>query len=189
MWNAATGSYGRLIRFLLLTAQRRDKVASMQWDDLAGDVWTIRTEKREKGNAGELVLPQAALDVLDERGEGLVFPGRGGKQISGWSVYKTRLDKASGVSGWVLHDLRRTARSLMSRAGVRPDIAERVLGHARQGVEGVYDRHQYRDEKAHALKKLAGLVDLILRDPGDNVVTGHLAHGQRQLRHAFPLER
>ena len=70
VWNAATGPYGRLIRFLLLTAQRRDKVASMQWDDLAGDVWTIRTEKREKGNAGELVLPQAALDVLDERGEG-----------------------------------------------------------------------------------------------------------------------
>ena len=170
VWDAATGPYGRLIRFLLLTAQRRDKVASMQWDDLAGDVWTIRTEKREKGNAGELVLPQAALDVLDERGEGLVFPGRGGKQISGWSVYKKRLDKASGVSGWVLHDLRRTARSLISRAGVRPDIAERVLGHARQGVEGVYDRHQYRDEKAHALKKLAGLVDLILRDPADNMV-------------------
>ena len=54
------------------------------------------------------------------------------------------------VPPWRLHDLRRTARSLMSRAGVRPDIAERVLGHAIVGVEGVYDRHSYgrRVEKA-----------------------------------------
>ena len=65
--------------------------------------------------------------------------------------------------GWTVHDLRRTARSLMSRAGVRPDIAERVLGHAIKGVEGVYDRHSYREEKAHALKALAGLIENILR--------------------------
>ena len=51
----------------------------------------------------------------------------------------------------------------MSRAGVRPDIAERVLGHAIKGVEGVYDRHQYRKEKAHALNALAGLIENILR--------------------------
>ena len=43
----------------------------------------------------------------------------------------------------------------MSRAGVRPDIGERVLGHAIKGVEGVYDRHTYREEKAHALRPLA----------------------------------
>ena len=51
----------------------------------------------------------------------------------------------------------------MSRAGVRPDISERVLGHAIAGVEGVYDRHKYSDEKAHALKALAGLIENILR--------------------------
>ena len=51
----------------------------------------------------------------------------------------------------------------MARAGVRPDIAERVLGHALQGVEGVYDRHDYSEEKAHALKALAGLIENILR--------------------------
>ena len=46
----------------------------------------------------------------------------------------------------------------MSRAGVRPDVAERVLGHAIAGVEGVYDRHSYLDEKAHALRALASLI-------------------------------
>jgi integrase len=70
---------------------------------------------------------------------------------------------------WTLHDLRRTPRSLMSRAGVRPDISERVLGHAITGVEGIYDRHRYDAEKADALHKLAALVDSIVR-PRKNVV-------------------
>jgi integrase len=170
VWEGSADSYGRLLRFLLLTGQRREKVASMRWDDLDGNVWTIPTEKREKGNAGVLVLPNAAVAVLGKRGDGLVFPGKGGKQISGWSKYKARIDRASGVTDWVLHDLRRTARSLMSRAGVNSDIAERVLGHAMQGVKGVYDRHDYRGEKAMALRKLAGLVDLILKGPANNVV-------------------
>lgn len=50
----------------------------------------------------------------------------------------------------------------MSRAGVRPDIAERIMGHAIAGVEGVYDRHSYREKKADALRKLAGLIDGIV---------------------------
>ena len=58
----------------------------------------------------------------------------------------------------------------MSRAGVRPDIAERLLGHAIAGVKGIYDRHSYRDEKADALKRLATLVDGIV-NPRDNVLT------------------
>jgi integrase len=72
------------------------------------------------------------------------------------------------MPGWTLHDLRRTARSLMSRAGVRPEIAEKVLGHVAGGVEGVYDRHSYRDEKRDALARLATLVDGIV-SPRDNV--------------------
>jgi integrase len=73
------------------------------------------------------------------------------------------------MPGWVLHDLRRTARSLLSRAGVRPDIAERVLGHSLQGVEAVYDRHAYSAEKADALRRLAALIDSIVQ-PRENVV-------------------
>ena len=53
---------------------------------------------------------------------------------------------------------------------MRPDIAERVLGHVLPGVEGIYDRHSYRDEKADALTKLAGLIALILNPPAENVV-------------------
>jgi integrase len=80
------------------------------------------------------------------------------------------LDKRNGLlalkspfSPWVIHDLRRTARSLMSRAKVPRDHAERVLGHAIPGVEGVYDRHSYQTEKGEALAKLANLVAKIVK--------------------------
>jgi hypothetical protein len=93
--------------------------------------------------------------------------GRGG--IGGFSKFKRKLDKASGVSGWTLHDLRRTARSLMSRAGVSSDHAERCLGHVIAGVRGVYDRHEFHEEKKQAFEALATLIDRIV-NPKDNVV-------------------
>jgi hypothetical protein len=73
------------------------------------------------------------------------------------------------MSPWVHHDLRRTARSLMSRAGVPADIAERVLGHVIPGVRGVYDRFEYLPQKADAFEKLAALIECILH-PTDTVV-------------------
>jgi len=153
---------------LLLTGQRREKVAAMRWEDISSDrTWTIPTEKREKGNADELLLPQAALDIINAQprfeGNPYVFAGRGRSHANGYSKLKAAfVERLPEMPAWRLHDLRRTARSLMSRAGVRPDIAERVLGHAILGVEGVYDRHRYREEKANALRMLAGLIENIL---------------------------
>ena len=66
------------------------------------------------------------------------------------------------LPNWTLHDLRRTAKTLMVRAGVRPDISERVLGHVIAGVEGTYDRHSYAEEKRDALEKLAAIIESIL---------------------------
>jgi hypothetical protein len=67
--------------------------------------------------------------------------------------------------------LRRTSRSLMSRAGVDADIAERCLGHVIPGVRGVYDRHEYYREKAQAYEALAGLIDRIVKGTGAKVVS------------------
>jgi integrase len=72
--------------------------------------------------------------------------------------------------GWTLHDLRRTARSLMSRAGVSADVAERCLGHVISGVRGTYDRHAYFDEKKRAFDTLAALVDRIVNPAANNVI-------------------
>ena len=69
------------------------------------------------------------------------------------------------LPNWTLHDLRRTAKTLMARAGVRPDISERVLGHVIAGVEGTYDRYSYADEKRDALEKLAAMIERIVAPP------------------------
>jgi integrase len=140
----------------------------MKWDDVSIDgAWTIATENREKGNAGVLVLPEKATEIIRSlprfQSNPYVFAGRGSSHYNGFSKGKSEFSGKIKVAPWTLHDLRRTARSLMSRAVVRPDVAERVLGHARGGVEGIYDRHAYREEKANALKALAGLIENILR--------------------------
>jgi hypothetical protein len=80
-----------------------------------------------------------------------------------------KVDSKAKLPGWVIHDLRRTARSLMSRAGVPPRHAEMALGHVVAGVEGVYDRHRYLDEKQQAFEALAAQIDRIL-NPQDNVI-------------------
>ena len=67
---------------------------------------------------------------------------------------------------WQLHDLRRTAKTLMARAGVRPDISERVLAHVIAGVEGTYDRYGYLAEKRDALEKLAATIRQIVAPAG-----------------------
>jgi integrase len=177
IWSKAEGTFGDLVKMLLLTAQRRDKVASMRWDEISADgVWTVRNgDRRQKGTGGELVLPQMALEIIRLRprfaSNPYIFPGpSGASYFRTYDRAKRALDRATGeLPHWQLHDLRRTARSLLSRAGVRPDIAERVLGHAINGVEGTYDRHQYREEKAHALAALAGLIANILT-PQDSKV-------------------
>jgi integrase len=177
-WQACgkAGMFGAMCKVLLLTGQRREKVVTMRWDDIADGVWTIPTAPREKSNAKLLRLPQAVLDIVSGQprvlGNPYVFPGRGGGPFNNFSASKAALNRAmpAGTPPWRTHDLRRTARSLMSRAGVRPDIAERVLGHAIRGVEGTYDRYSYADEKADALRALATLVERILNPPADNVV-------------------
>jgi integrase len=111
---------------------------------------------------------QALLAELPMLGP-FAFSSNGRIPIGGLGKRKAKLDKLSGVTGWVIHDLRRTARSLMSRAGIDADIAERCLGHVIGGVRGVYDRYAYLDEKRIAFEKLAALIDRIV-NPQENVV-------------------
>ena len=172
------GRFGAFVKVLLLTGQRRAKVAEMKWSDIAEDgTWEIPTNAREKNNPGALRLPEAVMAIIRAqkpmKGNPHVFPGRRGDgPMAGFSPLKRTLDAkiTEPLDHWTLHDLRRTARSLMSEADVRPDIAERVLGHAITGVEGVYDRHGYAEQKADALGKLAALLDRIVNPVPENVV-------------------
>jgi integrase len=171
-WN---DTFGAIIRTALLTAQRREKVRSMRWEDISDDgEWTIPKAPREKDSVGSVILPKAALAIINAQPQlgdnPYVFAGRGDGPFNGFSKAKERFDaKLKGVKPWTIHDLRRTARSLMSRAAVASEHAERVMGHAIIGVEGTYNRHEYRAEKADALARLAALVDGIVNPRPANV--------------------
>jgi integrase len=175
VWKTAesSGVFGSFIRWCLLTAQRRSVVLGMKWrSDIDGNVWTIpRTDDREKRNAGTLELPPQAMRILEQlpRLNEYVFPGRADGPLAGISALKAKFDEASGVSDWTIHDLRRTSRSLLSRANVRPDVAERALGHSvGDAVQQTYDRHDYRAEVGHALRALASLIETIVNPPGED---------------------
>jgi integrase len=162
--------YGPLLRFILLTATRRNEAGKMRWGELNGDRTWIIPAARYKTNLDHVVpLSAMALSVLPERNGEFVFSKNGHQAMGGYERHKRAIDEASGVNGWVIHDLRRTARSLLSRAGVPSDHAERCLGHVIPGVRGVYDRHEYLEEKTRAFEALAALVQRII-DPSENVV-------------------
>lgn len=159
------GQFADFCKVLLLTGQRRAKVQTMRWDDLSPDgTWTLRTEAGEKKNTGSLKLPQAVLDILARqtrltRNPYVFAASRGHGAVCGFNKRVAALRRNLADPGWTLHDLRRSARSLMTCAGVSSDVAERVLGHTIPGVAGVYNRHDYAAEKAEALDALANLIE------------------------------
>jgi integrase len=173
VWNAnAVGPFPALIKFLLLTGARRDEAASMTWAELSGADWTLPAGRNK--TKVDLIRPlsKAALAVIESQRRSdspYVFTTDGRTPISAFSTFKMKFDAATGTSNWRLHDLRRTARSLMSRAGIDADHAERCLGHVIGGVRGTYDRHEYFDEKKHAYDALAALIERIANPPGGNV--------------------
>jgi integrase len=151
-------------------------------------IWTIPAERYKAKRPNFVPLSGAALAVIAAQPThdncDYVFPSRAKTPYSGFSKSKAKLDKVvfaamkkqakkgakvEPIPNWTLHDLRRTAKTLMARAGVRPDISERVLGHVIAGVEGTYDRHSYEDEKRDALEKLAAQVQRILNPQSTSV--------------------
>jgi integrase len=174
IWKA-TATYpvfGPLLRFILLTASRRTEAGQMTWAEIEDGIWIIPAARYKTKIDHVIPLSPLALSVLPGRPQskdGFVFSANGRQAIGNYSRHKQAIDEISGVRDWVVHDLRRTARSLMSRAGVSGDHAERCLGHVIGGVRGVYDRHEYLEEKRRAFEALAAQIDRIIH-PRDNVV-------------------
>ena len=187
VWRAAEASpsaFGYLVQFLLLTATRRTEAAAMRRSEVVGKEWIIPQERYKTGL--ELVIPlspaaQGLLAAVPKIGKsGFVFTTDGKRPLGGFSKFKRAFDTKvlaelrkedsdAELPRWTLHDLRRTARSLMSRAGVPSDHAERCLGHVLPGVRGTYDRHEYLPEKRRAFEALASLIAGIV-SPADSVV-------------------
>jgi len=194
LWRTAEATpapYGDFVRFLLLTGTRRNETANMVRDEVLPDGnWIIPAGRMKAKQEHVLPLSAAARAILDDIPKlgPYVFTATGRGPIRNFGNFKDKLDaemlaalrKTAAERGedpdkvqlerWTLHDLRRTARSLMSRAHVLPDIAERCLAHTIGGVRGVYDRYAYRDEKARAFDALAALIERIINPPAANVL-------------------
>jgi integrase len=175
LWTALDtmeGCYPRFVKTLLLTATRRNECADMHSDELDGILWTIPAA-RYKTKLDHVVPLSEMVRALIGKPKGYVFPV-GARPFNDFTRAKITLDKAMAalrgapLENFTLHDLRRTARSLMSRAKVPTDHAERALGHVMGGVRETYDRHEYFDEKRAAFEALAALISRIL-NPTANI--------------------
>ena len=121
LWQVTeSDAFGRFVRILLLTAQRLEKVRTLRWSDIDADgVWHIKSAPRERRATPERRSSPSWRSTSSGRNRGslrneYVFAGKGIRPFNDMGANKAGLDEASGVTDWTLHDLRRTARSLMS---------------------------------------------------------------------------
>jgi integrase len=175
VWKAAKGPYGALAKFILLTGARRSEAAGMPREEIKDGVWLLPADAGPGRNKVALALarPLGKQALAATQGIGrYVFSLDGGATPIDGSLSRLHgaLLKASGTSGWTLHDLRRTARSLMSRAKVPTDHAEKCLGHMVGKIRKTYDVWEYLPEKAHAYAELASLIERIVNPPAANVM-------------------
>jgi integrase len=187
VWQIASempAPFGPFIRFLLLTGARRTEASAMRWDEIKGTDWVLPAARNKaaarSAKAKDLTRPlsaaaRAVLDGLPRVGD-YVFTADGQRPLTGYSKPKQRLGEAvqaaigAKAERWTLHDLRRSAASLMQRAGVPREHIEACLGHVVPGVAGIYQRHKHHAEMARAYEMLAAEIERTVNPPTDTVV-------------------
>jgi integrase len=182
-WNASEKigwPYGPLFKMLLLTAQRRNEIGRMTWDeiDLGNAVWTIPKERAKNGNAHIVQLSDCAVEIFKAlpriNGSRYVFTTAGTTPVNGWSAAKAALDKRMGEGeSFTLHDLRRTAASGMAQLGILPHVVDKILNHTSGKISGVaatYNRFEYAPERKAALETWARYVESLVHPGPSNVV-------------------
>ncbi len=175
VWSACRNDdYGVIVKLLLLTAQRKTEVGSLEEAelDLDGALWTLPGTRAKNGRAKEIPLSPLAVQLIQDKprlvGRSLVF-GQGKGGFSGWSKGKERLDKRIAAAGaslapWTIHDLRRTATTLMAEhLSVQPHILSAITNHTPEGMKKVYNHATYRVEKRDALNRWADLLEDVTR--------------------------
>jgi integrase len=168
VWTAAgdAGRFGVIVKLCLLSAQRITKILSMKWDDVdlgSGD-WTIPRLPGEKGAPEVLPLPPVAIELIETQPKldnDYVFASvRGNGHIISLNLYKRDLDaRLPKMPRWVIHDLRRSAKTYMAELDVPPYVSEKILGHELGGVEGIYDQSKLKLPMKSALATLAGFIE------------------------------
>lgn len=161
-----TDQFSDIIRLLILTAQRREEIGGLRWSeiDLNRDLIVFPPARTKNNRQHELPLSRQARAVLErqsKRRDQVFGIGQGG--FSGWSDAKAALDlRLQTQNPFRLHDLRRTAATMMGELGVLPHIIEAILNHVsghRAGVAGIYNRARYEIGMRDALQRWADWID------------------------------
>jgi integrase len=152
IWNAAEGTYGTIIKLLNLTGQRRSEISGLRWSEVGADTINLPGDRTKNKRPHVVPLAPTAWGLLAEtpRTGDAVF------EFTAWAYSKDILDGRSGVTGWTVHDIRRTVATGMADIGVQPHIIEAVLNHVsghKGGVAGIYNRSSYAAAKAAALAR------------------------------------
>ena len=178
--------FGPLLKLALLTGQRRNEVAGMTRAELSADgaTWTLPASRTKNKRPHIVPLSRASQDLISSvhviAGKpGYVFTTNGRSHVSGWSKTKRRIDaKIAELAGqdvppWTIHDLRRTCAAGLQRLGVPLPVTERVLNYVSgsfAGIVGVYQRHEYAEERREALERWAKLVERIISGQAAQIV-------------------
>jgi integrase len=168
IWKAADvieGHFGSILKLLILTGQRRGEIAALQaaWikESMitlpAGLVKNGREHTFPIGKTARTIITAALPSSSDDGAPDYLFPARGkpNHPFSGWSKGKDILDTLSCVTGWTLHDLRRTVATNLAELGVAPHVVEKLLNHTSgtiSGVAAIYNKFQYLDEMREAVR-------------------------------------
>jgi integrase len=183
-WNIENGL---TVKLLLLLAVRKGELiqARVSEFDLDAAVWYLPADRTKTGAAIDIPLPNQAVACLRElvrlgNGSGWLLPARKMQErmvphidlnTVGAALAKNIKPLMPGAENFTLHDFRRTARTHLAALGVAPHIGERCLNHAIKGVEGIYNQHDFFDERREALQKWADLLDVIAGDEQGKVVS------------------
>jgi integrase len=161
IWNACDPSedFGAIVRLLMLTGCRLSEIAGLRYAEIRGEQIELPGERVKNGLDHIVPLTDEALVILDRHpGKGVCVFGRGSDiGLLNLGRWKGRLDEriCGQIDHWTIHDLRRTAATLMAdELGVHPHIIEAILNHVsghKAGVAGIYNRASYLKEKREAL--------------------------------------
>ena len=155
-----------LLRFMLLTGQRRTETSLIEWDHLSDDRWHLPAEITKTGTDHTVPLGPLSRALLDAQahyaGTGLMFPGRSLRPFSGWTKLVTPVREAYGDDRLSCHGLRRSFRTGLSALGVEEAVAELMIAHKRSDLVGRYDHSDLWEKRAEAQRKwekhIAGIV-------------------------------
>lgn len=165
-------------KLLLMLAVRKSELtnAKVAEFDLDKATWALPADRTKTEAATDIPLPPAVVELLRElirlgEGSDYLLPARKAQDRmlphiheNTLNVALSKVQRQMGIKlddmerRFTIHDFRRTARTQLSKLEIPPHIAERCLNHKIRGVEGVYDRHAYFDERRDALTKWSAVV-------------------------------